>query len=117
MSIIMTVGLAQVPVEDAADASGLLLTMLQLGQVLGVSTVGTLFLGLAGDGGATRHAEHGTSLALAALALAGAATALLLARPRPPRPVPSRAGSETTSAVALPLPRELPLPDGQGARP
>ncbi|SNQ51903.1 Major facilitator superfamily MFS_1 (fragment) [Frankia canadensis] len=95
MSIIMTVGLAHVPIADAADASGLLLTVMQLGLVVGVSTVGTVFFGLAGDGGATRHAEHGTGWVLAALALCAAATALLLIRASRPASAP---GSAVTTA-------------------
>ncbi|WP_018635156.1 MFS transporter [Parafrankia elaeagni] len=82
MSIIMSVTLEHVPVEDAADASGLLLTLMQLGQVIGVAVVGTVFLTAAGDGGSTRHAEYATGRALAAVALAAAVGALVLARRR-----------------------------------
>ncbi|SEG87932.1 Major Facilitator Superfamily protein [Thermomonospora echinospora] len=83
MPIIITVALEHVPVEDAADASGLLLTVMQISQVVGVATVGTLFLTLARDSGSTRTAEYGTGWALAACALVAAAGALLLARRRP----------------------------------
>ncbi|TDD74748.1 MFS transporter [Actinomadura rubrisoli] len=82
MPIIMTVALEHVPAEDAADASGLLLTLMQIGQVTGVATVGTLFLTMAEDGGSTRHAEYGTGWALAAVAGVGAVCALALARGR-----------------------------------
>ncbi|MBE1536038.1 MFS transporter [Actinomadura algeriensis] len=80
MSIIMTAALEHVPAGDAADASGLLLTMMQLANVIGVATIGTLFLSMAEGSGSTRHAEYGTGWALAAVALAGAAAGLLLAR-------------------------------------
>lgn len=83
MPIIMTVALRHVPAEDAADASGLLLTLMQLAQVIGIATVGTLFLTLAQDG-STRHAEYGTGWALAGAALIGALCALPLARGRTP---------------------------------
>ncbi len=80
MPLIISVALEHVPVEDAPDASGLLLTLLQLGQVIGLATVGTLFLTLAGDTGATGHAEWGVGWALAALALLAAASAAFLVR-------------------------------------
>ncbi|WP_131764144.1 MFS transporter, partial [Actinomadura fibrosa] len=82
MPIIMTVALENVPAGDAADAGGLMLTLMQVGQVVGVATVGTLFLGLAEDGGSTRHAEYATGWALAGLTLAGALCGLVLARGR-----------------------------------
>ncbi|MFG2001857.1 MFS transporter [Spirillospora sp. NPDC048911] len=80
-TIAMTVTLEHVPAGDAPDASGMLLTMMQLGQVIGVATIGTLFLVAARDG-STAHAEYGTGWALAAAALAAAACGLLLARRR-----------------------------------
>ncbi|WP_141575995.1 MFS transporter [Actinomadura sp. WMMA1423] len=82
MPIIMTIALKHVAPGDAADASGLLLTLLQLAQVAGIATVGTLFLTLAGSGGSTRHAEYGTGWALAGMVLFGALCALSLARGR-----------------------------------
>lgn len=82
--IIMTIALRHVPPADAADASGLLLTVMQLAQVIGIATVGTLFLTLAGPGGETRHAEYGTGWALAGLALLGTVAGLVLARGRAP---------------------------------
>ncbi len=82
MPIIMTTALRHVPAEDAADASGLLLTLMQLAQVIGIATAGTLFLSLAESGGSTRHAEYGTGWALAAATLVGALCALFLARDR-----------------------------------
>ncbi|MBW8482844.1 MFS transporter [Actinomadura parmotrematis] len=80
MPIAMTAALHRVPVRDASDGSGLLLTLMQLGSVVGVAAVGTLFLELAGDGGSTRHAEYGTGWALGGLAIAAAAMTLPRAR-------------------------------------
>ncbi|HEV2450760.1 MAG TPA: MFS transporter [Streptosporangiaceae bacterium] len=83
-SPLVTHALAQVPVTDAADASGLLTTTLQLGQVTGVATFGSLFLTLAGHGRfslpASPHAIALTSGWLALLFAAGAAAALPLSR-------------------------------------
>ncbi|MFA1543772.1 MFS transporter [Actinomadura monticuli] len=86
MPIIMTTALRHVPAADAADASGLLLTLMQLAQVIGIATAGTLFLGLAEASGSTRHAEYGTGWALAAATLVGALCALFLARGRSAAP-------------------------------
>lgn len=74
-SPLMTRALAGVPVADAADASGVLATVVQLSQVVGVATFGTLMLGLAegftpaGSGAAFAA----TALAMGALMLAGGA--------------------------------------------
>jgi MFS family permease len=82
---LMTRVLQQVPVRLAADASGVIVTVNQLGIVVGIATFGTLYLNLAGrlpSAGGSRaftlvsaHAYLATSLALASLALAGAALA------------------------------------------
>jgi hypothetical protein len=87
-SPLMTRVLMRVPVELAADATGVVVTVNQLGLLVGVATFGTLYLNLAGrlpaalHGhalGAFRHvsahAEAITCLALAALAIVGAALA------------------------------------------
>jgi hypothetical protein len=79
---VMTTALQHVAPEDAADASGLLLTLMQLAQVIGIATVGTLFLTLAESSGSTGHAEYGTGWALSGAALVGALCALGLARGR-----------------------------------
>ncbi|WP_067471787.1 MFS transporter [Actinomadura hibisca] len=79
MPIAMTAALAHVPAEDAADGSGLLLTLMQLGQVTGIATVGTLFLTSAAAAGSTGRAEYPTGQALAAAALLAALCALPLA--------------------------------------
>jgi MFS family permease len=75
--------LSRVRVQDAADASGVMVTVLQLGQVVGVATFGTLFLTAltihptAADGG------HAAALAVIGIATATGAAGLLAAfRPR-----------------------------------
>jgi hypothetical protein len=84
-SPLMTRVLLRVPVELAADATGVVVTVNQLGLLVGVATFGTLYLNLAGrlPGhalGAFRHvsahAEAITFLTLAALAAAGVALAI-----------------------------------------
>jgi hypothetical protein len=52
-SPLLTQSLVHVPLSNAADASGLLTTTMQLGQVVGVAAFGTLFLSLE-----PRSAEH-----------------------------------------------------------
>ena len=78
-SPLVAVTLSHVAVEDAADASGLLVMTNQLGQVVGVATFGTLFLTLAPP---TGHALFVTSVALAAAAVLAACCALPLTRTR-----------------------------------
>src|SRR6266566_3161892 len=80
-SPLMTRVLLQVPVELAADATGVVVTVNQLGLLVGVATFGTLYLNLAGrlPGPAaflafrhvSAHAEAVTFLTLAALAAVG----------------------------------------------
>ena len=91
-SPLMTRVLLRVPVALAADATGVVVTVNQLGLLVGVATFGTLYLNLAGrlpghaSLGAFRHvsahAEAVTFLALAALAAIGVilATAHVLER-------------------------------------
>jgi MFS family permease len=84
-SPLMTRVLLRVPVELAADATGVVVTVNQLGLLVGVATFGTLYLNLAGrlPGHAalgtfrqvSAHAEAVTFLALAALAAVGAVLA------------------------------------------
>lgn len=78
-SPLLTFSLANVPVADAADASGLLVMMNQLGQVVGVATFGTLFLSVAPP---TGHALVVTCAALTATALLAGACSLSLLRAR-----------------------------------
>ena len=106
----------RVPVADAADATGVIVTVNQLALVIGVATFGTLYLNLAGPLPApaehaafslvSAHAVAVTFMALAAAAVAGGVLALarmLAARPahRPvtpaaPVPVPSPAQTRDT---------------------
>jgi predicted MFS family arabinose efflux permease len=65
-SPLLTLALANVPTADAADASGLLTTMTQLAQVVGVATFGTLYLSL------VTHAASGHALAVSAIYLTAA---------------------------------------------
>ena len=74
--------LVHVPIRSAADASGLMTTTVQLGQVIAVATFGSLFLSLAGQPRphASAHAVATTLGWLACLLLVGALIAALLAR-------------------------------------
>jgi hypothetical protein len=85
-SPMITVALTHVPLADAADASGVLVTVFQLGQVVGVATLGTLYLSLIHAPGAheSAHALFVTLVALSASAALAAAFATALVRP--PRP-------------------------------
>jgi MFS transporter len=86
-SPLMTRVLLSVPVELAADATGVVVTVNQLGLLIGVATFGTLYLNLAGRlpvhpaVGAFRHlsahAEAVTFLALAGLAVVGVVLAVV----------------------------------------
>jgi hypothetical protein len=79
-----------VPVPDAADATGVIVTVNQLGLVIGVATFGTLYLNLAGALPAhltaaaadafrlgSAHGEAVTCLVLAGAAAVGAILAQL----------------------------------------
>jgi hypothetical protein len=81
-SPLLTQALVQVPPAEAADASGVLTTTIQLSQVIGVAVFGSLFLTLAAHPGAhpSAAAFATVELWLAALTLLGVAGALLLAR-------------------------------------
>ncbi|WP_240772168.1 MFS transporter [Nocardia sp. CS682] len=72
-SPLMTRTLAKVPMSLAADASGILVTNVQLGIVVGIASFGSLFLGLAGT--TALSASH----ALGATAIAEGVTVLLAA--------------------------------------
>jgi hypothetical protein len=103
-SPLMTSVLMRVPVSDAADATGVVVTVNQLALVTGVATFGALYLNLAGplpasQDGAFRilsaHAEFTTCLALASLAVAGGVVATVrawaLERPQSARAALTRA--------------------------
>jgi EmrB/QacA subfamily drug resistance transporter len=83
-SPMITLALAGVPAADAADASGLLTTMTQLAQVVGVATFATLYLSLVGRD-PSGHAMALTAAATAAATVLAAASAFLLPRPAPRR--------------------------------
>ncbi|WIY04598.1 MFS transporter [Amycolatopsis mongoliensis] len=74
---LMAQALTHVPVERASDVSGLLTTTLQLGQVIGVATFGSVFLTLATASSA--HAITTTMTWAAVLLLAGSGFAVVLA--------------------------------------
>lgn len=78
-STTFTMALGKVVPQDAADASGLLATVTQLGQLVGVALLGTLYLNrLAAGSGAhvSAHAFAVTSVALTAVSAVGAVVAL-----------------------------------------
>ncbi|SFF50344.1 Major Facilitator Superfamily protein [Actinacidiphila alni] len=74
----LTLALGKVAPRDAADASGLLATVTQLGQLLGVATLGTLYLNRLGPAGphTSAHAYAVTSAALAVVAVVAALVAV-----------------------------------------
>ncbi|MDX3385580.1 MFS transporter [Streptomyces niveiscabiei] len=81
----LTRALAAVRAEDAADASGLLATVTQVGQLVGVSAFGTLFLNRLESLEGPRAYTSSEALlvcmyALAATAVAGAVSGLVLRR-------------------------------------
>jgi MFS family permease len=68
-------GLSHVDTADAADGSGVLITIIQLGQVVGISLPGTLFLSrvsFPASAVTSGHALAVTGIAVAAAALVGA---------------------------------------------
>jgi MFS family permease len=84
-SPLVTHALVRVPLQHAADASGLVTTTIQLGQAIGVATFGSLFLTLDADRGAPIAAVSGHALAvtmswLAVVMLAAVAAGIPLAR-------------------------------------
>lgn len=89
LSSLMTMVLMRVPVDFAADATGVVVTVNQLGLVIGVATFGTLYLNLAGKlptaAGvsafriASAHAAAVTCVVLAAGTVAGGVLAAVRA--------------------------------------
>jgi MFS family permease len=81
---LLTQSLVGVPPRLAADASGLVTTVVQFSQVIGVAGFGTVYLSLAQRGGtapaASGHALAVTSVLFALLALTGLTGALALTR-------------------------------------
>lgn len=86
-SPMLAVALTHVPLADAADASGVLVTVVQLGQVVGVATIGTLYLTTVHGVGALESA-HGITMTLVALAGCAVLAALFAAALIRPRTVP-----------------------------
>jgi MFS family permease len=85
-SPLMTAVLMRVPVADAADATGVVVTVNQLALVVGVATFGTLYLNLAGQlplpgaaGGFRMVSAHAASVTFLALAAGAAAGGVLAA--------------------------------------
>jgi hypothetical protein len=73
VSPLLTQSLTHVPVARAADASGLLTTTVQLGQLLGVAAIGSVYLSRAGSGSGSRISTTGRAAASAA-AMSGTAS-------------------------------------------
>ncbi|HYY18712.1 MAG TPA: MFS transporter [Streptosporangiaceae bacterium] len=83
VSPLLTQSLMHVPAARAADASGLLTTTVQLGQLLGVAAIGSVYLsraGHSGDAATSAAAMSGTALWLAALSAAGLLAAAVMVR-------------------------------------
>jgi MFS family permease len=91
VSPLLTQSLTNVPAARAADASGLLTTTVQLGQLLGVAVIGSVYLSRAGSGsgsristtgraGASAAAMSGTACWLAVLSAAGLVAAAIMVR-------------------------------------
>ena len=81
VSPLLTQSLTHVPAARAADASGLLTTTVQLGQLLGVAAIGSVYLSRAtGSADASAAAMSGTACWLAALSAAGLVAAAVMVR-------------------------------------
>ncbi len=97
VSPLLTQSLVHVPAARAADASGLLTTTVQLGQLMGVAAIGSVYLSraagfshaAAGRAAASAGAMSGTACWLAALSAAGLLAAAVMVRGvRGRRPLP-----------------------------
>jgi EmrB/QacA subfamily drug resistance transporter len=82
LSPLVTQSLVHVPLDKAADASGLFTTTMQLGQVIGVAAFGSVFLALArhAEPNASAHALSDTSYWLVPLVVIGLVAGMVLAR-------------------------------------
>ena len=84
VSPLLIQSLTHVPPARAADASGLLTTTVQLGQLLGVAAIGSVYLSRARSGpgraAASAAAMSGTACWLAALSAAGLLAAAVMVR-------------------------------------
>jgi MFS family permease len=82
-SPLLVLALVQVPMQKAADASGLLTTTMQLGQVIGIAVFGSVFLSVAGQPLTAETSVDSTTTTfswLAVLAVLGLVGAVALAR-------------------------------------
>jgi len=109
-SPLVTQSLVRVPPHHAADASGLLTTMIQLGQAIGVAAFGSLFLILEAEHRATGPAVSGHALAitlrwLAAAMVFAAAAGIVLARTVAAARSSAATGSQRTARTRSPQPR------------
>jgi hypothetical protein len=122
-SPLMTDVLMRVPVADAADATGVIVTVNQLALVVGVATFGTLYLNLAGRlplqaaGGFRQLSAHAVSVTLAMLASGAVAGGLLAAirAARIRRPDSASPGLPPATAVPSGGARGAALAAGQPA--
>ncbi len=85
VSPLLTQSLVHVPAARAADASGLLTTTVQLGQLMGVAAIGSVYLSRVGRPAAARVAASagamsGTACWLAVLSAAGLLAAAVMVR-------------------------------------
>jgi hypothetical protein len=80
VSPLLTQSLVHVPAARAADASGLLTTTVQLGQLMGVAAIGSVYLSRAARPAASAAAMSGTACWLAALSAVGLLAAVVMAR-------------------------------------
>jgi MFS family permease len=74
--------LRAVPPADAGAASGTLVTSQQIGNALGVATIGTIFFGQLGSGTGAAAYGDAFSISLAVQALFALAAAVLVSRAR-----------------------------------
>lgn len=79
-SPVITQSLLRVPATRAGDASGVVTTTIQLGQVVGVAGFGTLFLAVRGPVSGSAHAVAVTSVGFALVTAGAVGCAALLAR-------------------------------------
>jgi hypothetical protein len=79
-SPLMDRALARVAPADASDASGLVTTMVQLSQIIGLAGVGSVYLSVAASHN-SGHAMAVTTLAETVVMLVATGVTLLLARP------------------------------------
>jgi hypothetical protein len=103
-----------VPVADAADATGVVVTVNQLALVIGVATFGTLYLNQAGQLPSSgkhaaftllsAHAVSATFVVLAAAAVAGGVLALV--RTLAARPAPAAAPAAPAAPLQVPSPAQ-----------